>query len=339
MDALRRSFCYFALILVLVLVLFLVLVGCASKVIPQVGASPTITEGLDEPTSTSAHSVPTSTATTRPSATPEPMPTSIPKRYTAILLGKDRTGTGTGPRTDVFIILTYIPHWNDLLIISVPRDLYVEYGGQARIFCDPPSERDRINRAYALGGADCVRSVVEHTFGLDVNTGVAVVGFNDFIELVNGMNGLMIHPDWLPDPIQVDGEELLRYVRERMASGAINRDRRGIEVLIAMKEQWLDAYPFETILAVTSFAFERVKVDMSFGEFVELIKFAKDSSSEDLNVRKVVFLYEQEVTFHTTENGASVLLPLVDLSGWMDCLLSGHGSEACAWSNPLEGDA
>lgn len=355
-----RRFCY--------LILLLVLFGCAK---PTPTISPPVEKFIDANIETveSAKAtgtfengltptiIPTKLPT--PSATPEPSPTPIPKRYTAILLGEDRSGTGNGARTDVIAILNYIPKYNDLLIISVHRDLYVDYtGAQAQIFCNPPSEFDRINRAYALGGVDCVRAVIEHNFGLVANSGIAAVDFQGFVEITNHMGGLTIVPtksrsywcgsisngdaSWVShlegESYLMYGESLLCYVRERMQYGGIDRDLRAQEVLLAMKEQWLDARPIKTIFNLLPFMLERVSVDLTVDSIAGLIELAKGDAASDVNIRRVIFQYDQEVTPHITENGAWVFRLLVDLRGWTDCLLGGHSSKACAWLHTLDAD-
>jgi len=363
------------------LVLFFVLAGCAPKPEPEITdyeaaktreaielatieawPTPDITAGVATHEARLTEEAPTPEPTA--SATLEPTATPIPKRYTAVLLGEDHFGTGMGSRTDIFIILTYIPFYNDLLIISVPRDLYVEYGGQARILCPIPGEpisplpfHDRINRAYAFGGFDCVGAVVEHNFGLVVNSGIAITGFKDFAEIVDHMDGLSITPIqnyschvksldaggfeywaiWrVGSTYQMNGEQLLCYVRERMISGGIDRDRRAQEVLLAMKDQWFDAQPINAIFNLMPFMLERVSIDIGIDTIDSLIQLVKGEASENVSIRKVIFSYDQEVTPHITEDyGAWVFLPLVDLQGWTDCLLSGHSAEVCAYANNL----
>jgi len=135
------------------------------------------------------------------------------------------------------------------------------------------------------------------------------------------------------------GESLLCYVRERMQYGGVERDRRAQEVLLAMKEQWFDAQPINTIFNLLPFMLERVSIDIGIDTIDAMIQLVKGEVSENVSIRKVVFSYDQEVTSHITEDyGAWVFLPLVDLKGWMDCLLTGHSSEVCAWESRLDAD-
>jgi len=344
------------------ILLCIALISILSSCAPKQEPIPTDIFAIDtlEPTLVSAQiatKLPTALATA--SATPEPTPTPIPKRYTAVLLGEDIYGTGTGARTDTFIILSYIPHWNDLLIISVPRDLYVEYGGQANILCPPSTplfRHDRINRAYAFGSFDCVYAVVEHNFGLVVNSGIAVINFQSFVDVVDKMGGIEIVPEkscteWCGSldgsegylatwregqKYSMSGTTALCYIRGRMRCGCIDRDRRAQEMILAMKEQWLDEQPIDTLLTLLPFAYGKVRVDLPFDAIVDTIYLVKAIVTEDLNIRRVTFKYDQEIIPHTTEYGASVLVPLVDLKNWTTCLLDGHNSESCAWLHALD---
>jgi anionic cell wall polymer biosynthesis LytR-Cps2A-Psr (LCP) family protein len=134
----------------------------------------------------------------------------------------------------------------------------------------------------------------------------------------------------------MDGASLLCYVRGRTESGDIDRNRRAQETILAMKEQWLDELTLEDIIALLPFALERVKVDLPLEDIIGMIEIAKASILGDVNVRKVVFEYGQEVAPHITEGGAWVFQPLVDFRGWTACLLGGHNSESCARLHSLE---
>jgi anionic cell wall polymer biosynthesis LytR-Cps2A-Psr (LCP) family protein len=136
----------------------------------------------------------------------------------------------------------------------------------------------------------------------------------------------------------MNGEALLCYIRERMQYGGVERDRRAQEVLLAIKDHWLVDQPLDTIVRLLPFTLERVSVDLPLADIVGLIEIARAAFAEDVNIRKVTLLYDQEVIPYTTENGAWVFKPLVDLEGWMECLLDGHSTEACALAERLDAD-
>lgn len=304
--------------------------------------------------------MPTQTPTLTPSATPEPQS----ERFTSILLGADRDPrrperTRFGNRTDVFVIITWLDHWEygvtDVAIFSVPRDLWV------RVDCSPldPSLNgfDRINAAFTYGGFDCVRSTVETNFGLEVNAPIFFTEMLPFVEIVDIFDPLEVtatqtYTDWCGDfqgtegghgasitwqagrTYEMDGNYVLCYVRARAnaPTGDLDRNRRAIEVLNAM----IDQYPNELIndpLAVVPELlgfWMRVKdlidSDIQITDIVKLAPMAYraidgiyDGTVDWKNIRLTL----DEVSFYTTPiYGASVLISEVDLYGWTDCMLS-----------------
>ncbi|HTF39751.1 MAG TPA: LCP family protein, partial [Propionibacteriaceae bacterium] len=66
------------------------------------------------------------------------------------------TGSTSGQRTDT-IMLVYLPPGGKSVLISVPRDSYVDI---------PGSGKNRINAAYAFGGPELLVQTVERNTGL-----------------------------------------------------------------------------------------------------------------------------------------------------------------------------
>jgi LCP family protein required for cell wall assembly len=125
--------------------------------------------------------------------------------------------TGNG-RTDTILVvhLPALASSAPTTMVSIPRDSYVPIPGYGR---------DKINAAFAMGGARLLAETVEQATGLRVDH-YAEIGFSGFAGLVDGMGGVTVCPTSpIDDPLagiklgagcqELDGRDALGYVRSR----------------------------------------------------------------------------------------------------------------------------
>ena len=121
-------------------------------------------------------------------------------------------------RTDT-ILLVHMPGFGSSIpttVVSIPRDSYVPIPGQGK---------DKINSAFAAGGAKLLIQTVEQATGLRLDH-YAEVGFGGFAVLVDALGGItacLTAP--IDDPLagvdlpagcqELDGRSALGYVRSR----------------------------------------------------------------------------------------------------------------------------
>ncbi|WP_404822801.1 LCP family protein [Mycolicibacterium baixiangningiae] len=124
---------------------------------------------------------------------------------------------GTG-RTDT-IMLVHLPGLGSsapATMVSLPRDSYVPIPGYGE---------DKINAAYALGGAPLLAQTVEQATGLRLDH-YAEVGFDGFASIVDAVGGVTMCPsEPINDPLagidlpagcqELDGRNALGFVRTR----------------------------------------------------------------------------------------------------------------------------
>jgi LCP family protein required for cell wall assembly len=125
--------------------------------------------------------------------------------------------TGNG-RTDT-MLLVHVPAFGSrtpTTMVSIPRDSYVPIPGYGR---------DKINAAFAMGGARLLAQTVEQATGLRLDH-YAEVGFSGFAVLVDALGGVTVCPSApISDPLagidlsagcqKLDGRDALGYVRSR----------------------------------------------------------------------------------------------------------------------------
>jgi LCP family protein required for cell wall assembly len=125
--------------------------------------------------------------------------------------------TGNG-RTDT-ILLVHLPAFGSgtpTTMVSIPRDSYVPIPGYGR---------DKINAAFAMGGAPLLAQTVEQATGLRMDH-YAEIGFSGFAVLVDAVGGVTVCPtEPIDDPLagirlpagcqKLGGGDALGYVRSR----------------------------------------------------------------------------------------------------------------------------
>lgn len=121
-------------------------------------------------------------------------------------------------RTDTILLvhLSGLGSGGRATMVSIPRDSYVAIPGYGR---------DKINAAFALGGAPLLAQTVEQATGLRLNH-FAEIGFSGFASLVDALGGVTVCPTAaIDDPLagidlpagcqHLNGRTALGYVRTR----------------------------------------------------------------------------------------------------------------------------
>ncbi|MEL4358685.1 MULTISPECIES: LCP family protein [unclassified Luteococcus] len=156
------------------------------------------------------------------------------------------TGTETGKRTDTMMLL-YTPPSGKPVLVSLPRDSYVEIPGHGR---------NKLNSAYSLGGPQLLVKTVEQDTGLRVDNYMEI-GFDGFAGVVDALGGItmcldkpMVDKDShtnLPAGCQnLNGTNALGYVRMRKADpmGDLGRMKRQREMIGAIMKKATSPWTF-----------------------------------------------------------------------------------------------
>lgn len=86
-----------------------------------------------------------------------------------------------GQRADTVMVMRIEPKTNEIKLLSIPRDLWVPLNGNG--------PKDRINAAFAEGGAQELINTVRGALGIDINHYVEVdfVGFRSLVDIIGGV--------------------------------------------------------------------------------------------------------------------------------------------------------
>lgn len=148
------------------------------------------------------------------------------------------TGGDTGPKRTDTIMLVHVPKSGKTTMVSIPRDSYVPIPGEGS---------DKINAAFAWGGAPLLVQTVEEATGLRIDH-YAEIGFSGFAGIVDAVGGVNVCLDSpIDDPLaginlpagcqDLTGSEALGFVRTRATALAdldrMNNQRKFMSALLS----------------------------------------------------------------------------------------------------------
>lgn len=170
-----------------------------------------------------------------------------------LLIGNDSRDNGEDGRSDAMILLSISDKTKTIQMNSLLRDMYVEIPGHGG---------NRLNAAYAYGGAQLLMETIERNLGIEVNRyvqvnfeafanvvdaadGVELELTNDEVQLVNGylveynmLTGKPEGTDYLDSSasgmLHLNGPQALAYTRNRYIGTDFGRTERQRKVLSAV---------------------------------------------------------------------------------------------------------
>lgn len=187
--------------------------------------------------------------------------TTAGERINVLLLGYGGPGKRGPYLTDSIMVLSIDPEGRQAVVISLPRDLWV----QVPALAPDQSVWARLNAAYAMGadrtdfpavrdswngptgGGDLAVATVEQVTGLSIDYWISV-DFRAFRDVVDALGGIVIDaPSPLDDPCfpahfpagwqWLNGERALIYARSRMTTSDFDRSRRQRLILMAIDQR------------------------------------------------------------------------------------------------------
>ena len=144
----------------------------------------------------------------------------------ALHVGSATATNAGGRRSDTMILLHLSAKSDKATLVSLPRDSYVAipaYTDDQGVH--HPASHNKLNAAYAFGGAKLTVATVEAATGVHIDHYVEI-GFDGFVKMVNALGGISVcSTTTLHDPksglnikagtTTLDGARALAYVRAR----------------------------------------------------------------------------------------------------------------------------
>ncbi|MCD7883490.1 MAG: LCP family protein [Lachnospiraceae bacterium] len=230
-----------------------------------------------------------------------------------LLIGQDTRTAGARERSDSMIIISINDDTNEVNMISIMRDLYVQIPGYSD---------NRINAAYQFGGASLLDEVIEKNFGvtIDYNVEIDFTGFESVIDLLGGVDITLTSTEASYFQAQgysvtegtnhVYGEFALVYARTRYVSTAteandFGRTQRQRAVITSLFNAYIDV-SLTTKIALLDDILELISTDMSNTEILSLLYLAQSMDLDELGSYRIPV--DGSYT-NQTIRGMSVLVP------------------------------
>ena len=221
-----------------------------------------------------------------------------------LVVGADMRPEETRYRTDTIILAFYNWDADEIRLLSIPRDSYVQFAGRPT--------KTKINEAYFYGGMPLLESVIEYTFGIEVDHCVEI-DFAGFLQMINALGGVEIDvPKRMYKPTEeiniqpglqnLYGYDALAFVRYRdLPMGDIDR--------IANQQKFIRALAQKI-------------AESSFWKAPELVKIGWDHTSSNYSFSEALVLgaalYKTNLTdipmYSLPGNGLYMLTP----DGWIN---------------------
>lgn len=202
-----------------------------------------------------------------------------------LVLGIDNVNGST--RSDTVLLVNLNSARGSIHVLSLPRDtrLYI-----------PKYGLDKLGHAYAYGGVALSRESISNLLQTPIHYYIKV-DYKGFESIINAMGGLTIEVekhlkyednagglfiDIPPGIHEMDGAEVLKYVRYRDETGDIGRIQRQQKVMRILSEKLLSVNMLPKLPALARNTWGAFETDMSLSELIGLLGFLNNASKDNL---------------------------------------------------------
>lgn len=246
-----------------------------------------------------------------PVSAPEGAPAAdVPPTYATgalnvLLIGSDPRANGERGRSDVMLLAHVRADRSAIDLVHFPRDLYVPIPGRPG--------RDKLNAAYAYGGAPLLVSTLQQLLRARIDH-VAMIDMGGFRDMIDALGGVRVQvdeasPGFAVGPMDMDGEQALRFVRERkhLSEGDISRGWREQAVMQSLLERALSRQTLTNPVTFARFV-ERTSAHLTLDESLTSGYLREQALSlRDLRADDVITYTAPYAGFAMTAQGASIV--------------------------------
>lgn len=195
-----------------------------------------------------------------------------------LLLGIDAHENEAG-RSDAIMVMNLNPKTDEMKIVSIPRDARTEIIGKGF--------DDKINHAYAFGGAEMSIETVENFLDIDVDYYVTI-NMDGLVELVNELGTITVSNDvvWADGKydfpkgvIEMDGDKTMSYVRMRKKdpNGDFGRTTRHRKVIEGILQEGATVGSVPKFSSLVDILGNNMSTNMDFDDMKKLFSGYKDT--------------------------------------------------------------
>jgi LCP family protein required for cell wall assembly len=273
-------------------------------------------------------------------------------RVNILILGRGGPGHPGGDLTDTIIIASLDVKKKEIALLSIPRDMYVEYPdsqGYGRInavynlgvrkantlkYQTAPSKSDK-----ELNGATYARDFISDVLDIPVHY-YADIDFQGFVKVIDEVGGVTvdveetIYDPYFPDtrlkgydPFYIkagvqtlNGTKALKYARSRKTTSDFDRAKRQQKVLVALKteiEKLNIVRDAKKIYDTIKIVGDHLKTDMETWEMQRLWQLLEDVDIDNPKLA-VIDNSADGALLAQSINGASVLVPRLGIGNYSE---------------------
>ncbi|MFA5004468.1 MAG: LCP family protein [Candidatus Saccharimonadales bacterium] len=256
----------------------------------------------------------------------------------------DDLGHNGAELTDSIMILSLDTRTHSALMLSVPRDLWVNIPGNGHA---------KINAAYPEGGMNLLQKTIEQNLDIPINYQV-LVNYTAFKDLVNAVGGITIKiqspdPRGIYDPsldyttrnccalakypngnVNLNGKQALNLARARgdaygsygFPQADFDRTQHQRQMLLAVKDKASNTSVIANPLKVSKLvdaAGNNVRTNLSLSEIQALYYYTKDLNDGSIQSSNINTLDGKPMlASYMSPNGQSALIPAAGIDDFSD---------------------
>ena len=250
---------------------------------------------------------PAPTDTPAPTATPAPTvvvkPKSIKDTENFLVLGMDQRPGERGWRTDTIIVVAIDYEANQVGLLSIPRDLWVDIPGYGKGRINQVDVQGEIQK-YPGGGPALVQQVIQDELGIPTKKWVRL-RLEALPELVDALGGVTVTltcplHELTPDPkapdsgryvkfdlpvgeVEMDGATVAKFARYRYASNDFSRAACQQQLIWAIREKALETDIIPKIPELWKALSKTFKTDLSLLDVIRLARFGSGLSANQVH--------------------------------------------------------
>ncbi|MGY0692383.1 LCP family glycopolymer transferase [Virgibacillus sp. FSP13] len=200
------------------------------------------------------------------------------KPLNILLLGVDERANDRG-RSDALMVLSLDPENDKMQLVSIPRDTRTTIIGKG--------SEDKINHAYAFGGADMSVATVENFLDISLDYYVRM-NMEGLQELVDQLGTITVDNeiewndgkyDFNVGPVEMDGDKTMHFVRMRKKdpNGDFGRTKRQRQVIQGIVDKGASAGSVSKINGVIDILGNNMATNLDFDDMKNLMSGYKDT--------------------------------------------------------------
>lgn len=222
----------------------------------------------------------------------------LTQKMNLLVMGSDIPYDGRGKkltdgttRSDTMMLVGVDPGRKKVSVLSIPRD--------TRVLIPGTSGYDKINAAYAIGGADLAMKTVSAFTGVPIDgyLSLKVDGLEKLVDLIGGVDiyvedrmyyvdetahlGINIHKGWH----HMNGAQAHQFIRFRHdALGDIGRVQRQQQFVRACLERFMNPSVFARLPQLAATAQDHVNTNIAYRDLVRVANFARGLPKTDVRM-------------------------------------------------------